>query len=118
MEQNISFYEKLELIMVKKHNAVLEVSRSSFSEYAWKDKVLQKVYNEAATIKAAHIYTRFIELGKKEGAIAANIPNDAILAYIFSSVSIMQQPDYLKTSREYKLGIFRLFLYGLLGKGE
>lgn len=115
LARDISFSEKLELIMIKKHDAVREISRSHFSAYAWADKILQQVYKEAATVKAAHIYTKFIELGKKEGVIAEDIPNEAILAYFFSSVSIMQQPGYLKTSDEYKTGIFRLFLYGLLG---
>ncbi|HHT71755.1 MAG TPA: TetR/AcrR family transcriptional regulator [Firmicutes bacterium] len=115
---DIPFSEKLKMIMAKKHDVVIEISRSHFSEYAWEDKVLQQVYKEAATIKAIHVYTQFIELGKKEGAIDDSIPNDAILAYILSSISIMQQPDYLKTSRDYKMGIFRLFLYGLLGKEE
>ena len=73
---------------------------------------------KSGNYKAIHVYTQFIELGKKEGAIDDSIPNDSILANILSSKSIMQQPDYLKTSRDYKMGIFRLFLYGLLGKEE
>jgi AcrR family transcriptional regulator len=116
LEREIPFPEKLKIVMAKKHDAVIGASRSHFSEYAWSDKVLQQVYWEAAGIKSAHIYLRFIELGKKEGAIDKRIPNDAILKYLHSSISIMQEPDYLKTGDEYKLGIFRLFLYGLLGK--
>ncbi|WP_243182925.1 TetR/AcrR family transcriptional regulator [Anaerosolibacter carboniphilus] len=118
LKGDIPFSEKLKIIMDKKHDAVIEVSRSNFSKYAWEDKTLQQVYKEAATIKATSIYTKFIELGKKEGAIDESIPNDAILSFLFSSVSIMQQSDYLKTSLEYKMGILRLFLYGLLGKEE
>ncbi len=38
------------------------------------------------------------------------------IKYLYSSISILQEPEYLKTSDEYKLGIFKLFLYGLLGK--
>jgi AcrR family transcriptional regulator len=116
--RDIPFSEKLKLIMDKKHDYVIEVSSSHFSKYAWEDKTLQQVYKEAATIKAISIYTKFIELGKKEGAIAEDIPNDAILAFLFSSVTIMQQPDYLKTSPEYKMGILNLTLYGMLGKKE
>lgn len=118
LEKDIPFLEKLKIIMDKKYNAITEVSRSHFSEEAWKDKVLQQVYKEAATTKSVSIYTKFIELGKKEGAIDNNIPNDAILSFLFSSVSIMQQTDYLKTSPEYKIGILKLFLYGILGKED
>lgn len=116
LDRDIPFAEKLKIIMDKKHDVVIEISRSLFSKHAWEDKTLQQIYKEAATIKAMSIYTKFIELGKKEGAIDEDIPNDAILAYILSSVSIMQQTDYLNTSTEYKMGIFKLFLYGLLKK--
>lgn len=116
LERDIPFYEKLKIIMNKKHDAVIEVSRSHFTKYAWEDKTLQQVYKESATTKSISIYTKFIDLGKKEGYIDESIPNDAILSFLFSSVSIMQQSDYLKTSPEYKEGIFKLFLYGMLGK--
>ncbi len=116
LNREIPFPEKLKIIMTRKQDAVIEASRSHFSEYAWRDKILRQVYWEAAAVKSNHIYLKFIELGKKEGAIDEHIPDDAILKYLYSSISIMQEPDYLKTSHEYKLGIFRLFLYGLLGK--
>lgn len=116
LEKDIPFSEKLRIIMSRKYDAVIETSRSHFSEYAWKDKALQQIYKEAATVKSVHLYTKFIELGKKEKAIDKDIPNEAILAYIFSLVSIMQQPNYLNKSNEFKMGIFRLFLYGLIEK--
>ncbi len=116
LNRNISFPEKLKIVMEKKQDAIMEASRSYISEYAWGDKALRQVYWEAAAVKSAYIYLKFIELGKKEGAIDEHIPDDAILKYLYSSISIMQEPDYLETSDEYKLGIFRLFLFGLLGK--
>ena len=118
LERDIPFSEKLKLIMDKKHDYIIEVSSSYFSKYAWEDKALQQVYKEAATTKAISFYTKFIEQGKKEGAIAEDIPSDAILAFLFSLVAIMQQTDYLKTSPEYKMGILKLSLYGLLGKED
>lgn len=116
LQRDVPFSQKLKVIMDKKHDVVLEISRSHFTKEAWDDKALQQVYKEAATIKAISIYNKFIELGKKEGAIDNSIPNDAILSFILSSVSIMQQSNYLETSPEYKNGIFKLFLYGMIGK--
>lgn len=116
LERDIPFSEKLKIIMDKKHEVTTELSHSSISEYAWEDKTLQQVYKEAANSKAISVYIKFIELGKKEGAIDNNIPNEAILAFLLSSVTIIEQSDYLKTSPEYKMGILRLFFYGLLGK--
>jgi AcrR family transcriptional regulator len=118
LNRDIPFPEKLEIIMTKKHSAVIEASSSLFSAYAWSDKVLRQVYREAALIKSTHIYLKFIQLGKKEGTIEKWIPDEAILSYLSASITIMQDPEYLKTNDAYKLGIFRLFLYGLLGKKE
>lgn len=118
LERDIPFAEKLRLIMDKKNDIVVKIAPSLFSEYAWEDKALQQVYKEATAARAVAIYMKFIELGKKEGAINTDIPNDAILSYILSSVSIMQRPDYFNSSPEYKTGILQLFLYGLIGKDE
>jgi len=118
LKMNISFAEKLKIIMDKKHEAVLELDKSYFSKYAWEDMALQQVYKEAATTKAISIYKKFIELGKKEGAIDDRIPDDAIISFLSTSISIMQQSDYLKKSDEYKIGILQLFLYGMLGSDE
>lgn len=116
LEREIPFSEKLKIIMDKKHEATAELSHSAFSKYAWEDKTFQQAYKEAANSKAISVYIKFIELGKKEGAIDNNIPTDAILAFLLSSISIIEQSDYLKTSSEYKRGILKLFFYGLLGK--
>lgn len=116
LEREIPFSDKLELVIDKKRDVTLEVSDSAISEYAWTDKTLQEIYEEAAKTKAASVYIKFIELGKEEGAIDNSIPTESILAYILSSVSILEQSDYLQTSQEYKLGIIKLFFYGLLGK--
>lgn len=118
LEREIPFSEKLKLILDKKYKAAIELSNSAISEYAWADKTLQQIYKDAANTKAISVYIKFIELGKKEGAIDVSIPNDAILAFLLSSVSIIEQSDYLKTSLEYKKGLLRLFFYGLLGKEE
>lgn len=116
LEEDIPFSEKLNFIMNKKHEISVEISQSDFSKDAWEDKTLQEVYREAVHTKAISIYTKFIKLGKEEGAIDKDIDDDAILAFLMSSVSILEQSNYLKTSLEYKESIIRLFFYGLLGK--
>lgn len=116
LERNVPFLEKLEIIMSKKHEAIIEAGRSNFSRLAWEDKTLQQVFRDIAATKAISIYFRFIEMGKNEGAIDKSIPSDAILAFLLSSIAMMQDPDYFKSTNEYKMGILRLFLYGFLGK--
>lgn len=116
LEKEIPFSEKLKSIVGIKHEMMLEVSSSYFSKYAWEDKTLRQILKEAATKRAIHLYTEFIELGKNEGAIDQSIPSDAILSYFLSSISVIQNPGFFETSSEYKKGFLKLFLYGIIGK--
>ncbi|WIV13672.1 TetR/AcrR family transcriptional regulator [Proteiniborus sp. MB09-C3] len=116
LEREVPFSEKLKSIVEIKHDMMLEVSSSYFSKHAWEDKTLREILNEAATKRAIHLYAGFIELGKNEGAIDQSIPSDAVLSYFLSSISVMQNPKFFKTSSEYKTGFLKLFLYGIIGK--
>ncbi|WP_166639258.1 TetR/AcrR family transcriptional regulator [Aureibacillus halotolerans] len=118
LDMDLPFAEKLTLIMDKKQSATDEISHSAFSQMAWEDKTFQEIYKEIVHTKAISIYMKFIELGKKEGALDENIPNEAILAFLLSSVAVTGQAEYLQTSTEYKRGILKLYSYGLFGKGE
>jgi len=118
LARNIPFSDKLKLIIDKKQEAAAEISRSAFGKCAWEDKTFQQVYKEAVNTKAISVYKKFIDMGKQEGAIDNTIPTDAILAFLLSSISIIEQSDYLQTDYEFKSGILKLFLYGLLGKEQ
>ncbi len=114
LEQDLPFAEKLQQMLDQKQNAIIEISRAQFSQSAWEDKTLQRLFREAAREKAVSIYLRFIEQGKKEGAIDEKLPNEAIIAYMIASMAIIQNPEYLSTPADYKLAVIHLFLYGLL----
>jgi AcrR family transcriptional regulator len=116
LDRDIPFSEKIEQIMCKKHNAILELSHSDFSQQAMEDKAFRQLYKEAASIQAQSVYGKFIQVGKKAGAIDPSLSDDALLTFLLSSASIMHQPDYYKKSIKYKENILNLFLYGLLGK--
>jgi AcrR family transcriptional regulator len=118
LEEDCPFSEKLSTIMKIKNEAIVEVSQSYISKHAWEDKTLQQIFRDVTNTKAKDLFTKFIDLGKVEGAIDKDIPNDAILSFLFSTISIMQQSDFLKTDPEYKMGILKLTMYGLLGKDE
>jgi len=116
LEQDISFAEKLQMIMTRKQNLIEETGRARFSPVAQQDQMLQQVLKELATAHAVAIYSKFIEQGKQAGAIADSIPSEAILSFLLASLTILQQPEYLSSDNEYKLGMLRLFLYGVLGR--
>jgi AcrR family transcriptional regulator len=116
LDIDIPFYEKFKILSEKNRKRFLEIKRSQFRQYALQDKVLQRLFEEALTVKSIRVYTKFIEIGKKEGAINANIPDEAIRDYIMQLVSFVQRPDFLQSSAEYITGFFKLILYGLLGE--
>lgn len=118
LEDSISFDEKLKTIMTKKYDAVINLGKTSFSSYALEDKTLKDIYKEVANDKTNSIFTKFIHIGKKEGYINEDIPDDAILSFMSASSFITQSPNYINTSDDYKMGILKLFLYGLIGKDK
>jgi AcrR family transcriptional regulator len=116
LEQDIPFAEKLELIMQGKNNVVSQIALSHFDEKALDDKVLRDIFGEAVKERAAALYRKFIELGKNQGFIDKSIPTGAAINYFMMSMSIVQNPDYIAESNEYKMGMIKLFLYGIIGK--
>jgi AcrR family transcriptional regulator len=115
IEENIPFAEKIGLIVQDKSHIIDALALSHFDEQALNDKVLQQIFQEAIKEKAIVLYTKFIELGKKEGAIDTGIPTEAVVSYFMISMSIFQQPDFISTDSAYKRGMMKLFLYGLIG---
>ena len=102
--------------MEKKEKTTEALSNSTINKPASGDCTLSEIYTHVAGTMVKEVYLKFILLGKKEGAIDNSIPTDAILAYLLSSISIMEKDDYLTKSKDYKKGVMNLFLYGLFGK--
>jgi AcrR family transcriptional regulator len=115
LELSIPFSEKMEQIISGKGDVISQVALSHFNEKALDDKILHQVFQEAAKEKAIAVYHKFIELGKREKAIDVNIPSEAIMAFFMISMSMFQRPEYMAASNEYKLGMVKLFLYGIIG---
>ncbi|MDR1560260.1 MAG: TetR/AcrR family transcriptional regulator [Clostridiales bacterium] len=115
IDSELPFTEKLECIIQDKRDMVNEIVSSYFSEQIWEDKTLRLIFQDTLKEKAMSLYTKFLETGKKEGFIDKSIPNEAILDYFMASMQIYQRSDFIMTDSEYKLGIMKLFLYGLIG---
>jgi len=116
--QNIPFEEKLDHIMQGKSSVVAQTALSHFGEKALGDKVLHQVFQEAVKEKAMAVYSSFIEMGKRDGVIDKDIPTEAIMFFFMTSMSIFQQSEYMTKSNEYKMGIVKLFMYGIIGKRD
>lgn len=116
LKSDIPFDEKLSIIMQHKGDLADKIFRSHFGEQAWDDRELRQIFGEAAKERAITLYRDFIELGKHEGKIDKTIPTEAALTYITMSLDMFQRPEFLETDATYKIGMMKLFLYGLMGK--
>lgn len=86
------------------------------SSEVWKDPLMQQIYSEL-TAKAMPDIIGCFEQGKAEGLIDSSIPNEALLAYI-SLWASLANPGTHEVSREYVLGIAKLFYFGLFGEKD
>lgn len=115
LESDVPFTEKIDQILRDKSDIVDQIAMSHFDERAWDDKVLRQIFGETVKDKAVVLYRQFIETGKAGGFINKDIPTEAVVAYVTGSLSLFQHPDFLGTPPDYKMGIMKLFLYGLIG---
>jgi AcrR family transcriptional regulator len=116
LESDIPFSEKVNEILKDKKDIISQIALSHFDERAWDDQVLQHVFGDVVREKSIALYRKFIEIGKLEGFISADIPTEAAITYVMESLSIFQHPDFLATPPDYKMGMMKLVLYGLLGR--
>jgi len=114
LDRDAPFAEKLELILLDKDAMIAKVSESFFAVQALDDKVLQKVFGEAVKEKAVAFYHAFIEQGKREGEIDSDIPTTAIMDFFMLTMSMLQRPEFIAAPVDYKKGILKLFLHGLI----
>lgn len=115
LEEKIPFSEKFARIMSYKYTQINTVAVHFISDTALEDEAFQKVIREAAYVKAVPVYTRFIELGKAEGAIPEEIPTQTILAFILQVMPLLEQKEYRQSSEEHKKAMLDLILYGIMG---
>jgi AcrR family transcriptional regulator len=116
LELELPFSQKIEMMFSLRDKSDSTLSQDFLSSVAWNDPAIEKLFREISTEKIYSFISRFIELGKKEGAVDKSISAEAVMAHIAAYMTIFTNPDFLNTSTEYKQGIYRLFYYGILGK--
>lgn len=116
MHEPISFEEKMTKLFAMKRSYEHLHTGGITSNMAWGDPTVQQWYKELYTKKYVPVMRALIEQGKAEGAIHESITWEAFLAFTNAVMSILTQPDFLKSDISYKWAINRLFYYGLLGK--
>lgn len=116
LELDLPFSKKVEMMFSLRDKSDSVLSQGFLSSVAWNDPKIERLFREILSEKVLPFITRFIELGKKEGAVDEHISVEAVMAHISAYMTIFTHPDFLNTSAEYKEGIYRLFYYGILGR--
>lgn len=110
------FMKKVEslFMLTKDSNSLLR--SDVFSNEIWKDPLMQQIYNEL-TEKAMPYVINFFEQGKNEGIIDSSIHTEALIAFLTAWASLVN-PGNHEVSKEYILGINKLFCYGLFSGNQ
>ncbi len=116
LELDLPFSQKIEMMFSLRDKSDGVMSPGFLKSVAWNDPKIQGLFREILSEKALPFITRFIELGKKEGAVDKQISAEAVMAHISAYMTLFTHPDFLNTGADYKEGIYRLFYYGILGK--
>ncbi len=116
LDLNLPFSKKIAMMFSLRDTSDSVLSQGFLNSVVWNDPKIERLFREILSEKVLPFITRFIELGKEEGAVDQHISTEAVMAHISAYMPIFTHPDFLNTSTEYKEGIYRLFYYGILGK--
>jgi len=112
----ISAKEKISSVLVASDNGAEAIGSNFFNSIIWNDPLIQFEYNKIASERALPAIASIFMQGKAEGIIDEDITTEALMAYIGALMSIFNDPDFLKSSQEYKNSISKLYFYGIFGK--
>jgi AcrR family transcriptional regulator len=116
LEEKISFKDKFLKAVTICSNTYEQLLGGYFSPEALDDKVLVNLCHENINKIRTDILMKFIELGKKEGAIDSSISTQTLIDYINALTNIQLSWDTTSNFKEKGLELFHLVLYGLIGR--
>ena len=116
LDSDASFQEKLLRFVSKNAQSFTPEQNAAMQSFPWDDPTIQSVYRQLGEKYSLPLFRKLIRLGKAEGAIAHNLEEDAVVAYVHAFMTIMTDPGFLNTRFSYKESIHHLFFYGLLGE--
>jgi AcrR family transcriptional regulator len=116
LNREMAYIDKLELALSLCADSLNQSLSEYFSKEALKDKALNKSLLENISRAKREIYSKYIELGKKEGIVDKNIPTNVYLGFMEAINAIGGSAEYGdEIAKNLKL-FHHLFLYGIIGK--
>lgn len=115
LDLQISFKEKVERFFALGNEVDEETDAELLAAIDWANPRIQRIYRRFVEERQVPFLIRFIEEGKEGGAIKADLPTEAILAYFYANMEIYRDEELLKRGTRYIAALSHLFFYGLLG---
>jgi|SRR5690625_1903468 len=116
IKSDIPFLEKVKKITMHKASMYKAVGHSLWHEIILKDKAMQRIIIDMLEVRQTEIYTALIRSGKESGDIDESIPDEAILMYVGSFLSLYGTKDFVQTEDHVHAGLLKLFFKGLVGR--
>ncbi|WP_304540491.1 TetR/AcrR family transcriptional regulator [Desulforamulus aquiferis] len=113
---NLSAKEKISKVLIASDNGSDAIGSHFFNSIIWDDPMIQFEYSKIASERALPAIVSIFMQGKAEGVIDEDITTEALIAYIGALMAIFKDPNFLKSSQEYKNSIRKLYFYGIFGK--
>jgi AcrR family transcriptional regulator len=111
MDSGEPFLKKLEMLFIMSKEIVSRMGKGIYSEEVWKDPLMQQIYGEY-TLQSMPYMERFFKQGKNEGIIDPDVPTEALMAFT-SMCASLSNPGTHEVSIEYRLGVSKLFFFGI-----
>lgn len=115
---DLSAKEKISKVLVASDTGTDAIGSQFFNSIIWNDPMIQYEYSKIASERALPAIASIFIQGKAEGEIDEDITTEALMAYIGALMSIFKDPNFLKSSQEYKNSIRELYFYGLFGESR
>ncbi|MFD1412859.1 TetR/AcrR family transcriptional regulator [Oceanobacillus jeddahense] len=116
MKLDILFLEKMQKITTHKSSMRQSIGHSLWNDVILNDKVMQKIIIDMLEAKQNDIYIQLIRSGKESGDIDGSIPDEAILMYINSFLSLYGTKEFVQAEEPVHSGLLKLFFKGLVGR--
>lgn len=116
LDLELPFEEKLTRMFALGAAEDAAVTDDSLANFDWADPKIQAIYDTFLAERQVPFILRFVDMGKKEGAIKQDLSAEAVVSYTEAFRHISRDPDLLQKGRNYLSSLSHLFFYGLLGK--
>jgi AcrR family transcriptional regulator len=116
LDLELPFTEKVARIFALGAAEDQAVTDESLANFDWADPKIQAIYDTFLAERQVPFILRFVDMGKKDGAIKEDLSGEAVVAYMEAFRHISRDPDLLQKGRDYLASLSHLFFYGILGK--